>query len=189
MSPSPFSNPRHLHAEATLAGGCFWCLETIFNQLHGVIEAESGYSNGQDPYPNYEAVCSGKTGHVEVVRVRFDPELIDFRTLLEVFFACHDPTTLNRQGNDVGTQYRSGIYTHDAEQDVIARQVIAELTSQKAYDGPIVTEVMPVENYHPAEAYHQRYAEHHPYQGYCAFVIAPKVAHFRAQFPDRLKPA
>lgn len=178
--------PSHL-SEATLAGGCFWCLETIFNQLDGVLEAESGYSNGQDPAPTYESVCTGETGHAEVVRVRFDPTIIDYRTLLEVFFACHDPTTLNRQGNDIGTQYRSGIYTHDADQKRIAEQVIAELVTQQAFESPIVTEVTPVQNYHPAEAYHQRYAETHPHQGYCAFVIAPKVAHFRTHFQARLK--
>ncbi len=174
--------------EATLAGGCFWCLEAIFNQLQGVIDAESGYSNGHDPAPTYEAVCGGETGHAEVVRIRFDPEVVSFRTLLDVFFTSHDPTTLNRQGHDVGTQYRSGVYTHSPEQAVIARQVITELAQQQAYDAPIVTEVAPVQNYHPAEAYHQRYAEQHPHQGYCTYVVAPKVAHFRQRFQDRLKP-
>ena len=174
--------------EATLAGGCFWCLEAIFNQLQGVIDAESGYSNGHDPAPTYEAVCGGKTGHAEVVRIRFDPEVVSFRTLLDVFFTSHDPTTLNRQGHDVGTQYRSGVYTHSPEQAIIARQVITELAQQQAYDAPIVTEVVPVRNYHPAEAYHQRYAAQHPHQGYCAYVVAPKVAHFRQRFQERLKP-
>lgn len=174
--------------EATLAGGCFWCLEAIFNQLHGVAEAESGYSNGHHPAPTYEAVCGGGTGHAEVVRVRFDPQELSFQTLLEVFFACHDPTTLNRQGHDIGTQYRSGIYTHNAAQADTARQVIADLAQRQVFGAPIVTEVAPVQNYHPAEAYHQRYALHHPHQGYCAYVVAPKVAHFREQFRDRLKP-
>ena len=174
--------------EATLAGGCFWCLEAIFNQLQGVVEAESGYSNGHHPAPSYEAVCGGDTGHAEVVRVRFDPRVISFQTLLEVFFASHDPTTLNRQGHDIGTQYRSGIYTHNAAQADTARQVIAKLAQRHVFGAPIVTEVAPVQNYHPAEAYHQRYALNHPHQGYCAYVVAPKVAHFRAQFRDRLKP-
>lgn len=174
--------------EATLAGGCFWCLEAIFNQLQGVIEAESGYSNGHHPTPTYEAVCGGHTGHAEVVRVRFDRHVISFQALLEVFFASHDPTTLNRQGNDVGTQYRSGIYTHNAQQADTARQVIADLTQHQVFGAPIVTEVAPVHNYHPAEAYHQRYAAHNPHQGYCAYVVTPKVAHFRQRFADRLKP-
>lgn len=174
--------------EATLAGGCFWCLEAIFNQLQGVIVAESGYSNGHDPAPNYEAVCGGDTGHAEVVRIRFDPRIVSFRTLLEVFFTSHDPTTLNRQGHDVGPQYRSGIYTHSVTQTEVAHQVMADLTQRQVFDAPIVTEVAPVQNYHPAEAYHQRYAEHHPHQGYCAYVVAPKVAHFRQLFRERLKP-
>ena len=174
--------------EATLAGGCFWCLEAIFNQLQGVIEAESGYSNGQHPAPTYEAVCAGDTGHAEVVRVRFDPRVISFQDLLEVFFASHDPTTLNRQGNDIGTQYRSGIYTHNVQQADTARQFMAELERRQVFGAPLVTEVAPVHNYHPAEAYHQRYAAHNPHQGYCAYVVAPKVAHFRDRFQDRLKP-
>lgn len=185
MTDTPSSSARE---EATLAGGCFWCIEAIFNQLQGVIDVESGYSNGHDPAPTYEAVCGGDTGHAEVVRIRFDPSVVSFRGLLEVFFASHDPTTPNRQGNDVGTQYRSGIYTHDAQQAEIARQFIDELTARQAYDAPIVTEVSPVHNYHPAEDYHQRYAAHHPHQGYCAYVVAPKVAHFRQRFQDRLKP-
>jgi peptide-methionine (S)-S-oxide reductase len=174
--------------EATLAGGCFWCLDAIFNQLQGVIKVESGYSNGGPPAPTYEAVCGGETGHAEVVRIRFDPRVISFQQLLEVFFGSHDPTTLNRQGHDVGTQYRSGIYTHNAQQADIARQFITELARSQVFGTPIVTEVVPVRNYHPAEAYHQRYAAHNPHQSYCAYVVAPKVTHFRERFQDRLKP-
>ena len=179
--------PHQDHEEATLAGGCFWCLEAIFNQLQGVIEAESGYSNGHHPAPTYEDVCTGETGHAEVVRIRFDPRIISFKGLLEVFFACHDPTTPNRQGHDVGTQYRSGIYTHTSQQAITARQMIDDLTQRQVFGAPIVTELAPVSNYHAAEAYHQRYAEHHPYQGYCAYVVAPKLAHFRQQFQNQLK--
>ncbi len=173
--------------EATFAGGCFWCIETVFNQLQGVIEAESGYSNGQHPQPTYDEVCSGRTGHAEVVRVRFDPNLVSYGQLLEVFFAIHDPTTLNRQGNDIGTQYRSGIYTHNSQQALQARAIIEHLHVSRVFRQPIVTEVAPVENYHPAEAYHQRYFEQHPSQGYCAVVIGPKVDKFRKTFADLLK--
>jgi len=171
---------------ATLAGGCFWCLEAVYLDVEGVLSVESGYSNGHVPNPSYEQVCSGDTGHAEVVRIRFDPERIGFRELLEIFFVIHDPTTLNRQGNDVGTQYRSGIYTHNAEQDRIAREVIAELAvaGTKA-----VTEVAPEREYYPAEAYHQRYFENHPNQGYCSFVVAPKVEKFRKTFAARRRRA
>lgn len=175
--------------EATFAGGCFWCIETVFNQLQGVVEAESGYSNGQHPHPTYEDVCSGQTGHAEVVRVRFDPKAISYRQLLEVFFTIHDPTTLNRQGHDEGTQYRSGIYTHNAQQALQARAMMEHLAISKVFKSPIVTEVAPIANYHPAEAYHQRYFEQHPGQGYCAVVISPKVDKFRKTFTDLLKPA
>ena len=185
ITPDPSSDPIE---EATLAGGCFWCLEAIFNQLQGVIEAESGYSNGHDPAPTYEAVCGGDTGHAEVVRIRFDPRVLSFQDLLQVFFASHDPTTLNRQGNDVGTQYRSGIYTHSVQQADIARHFLAELAQRQVFGAPLVTEVEAVRNYHPAEAYHQRYAAHNPHQGYCVYVVAPKLAHFRQKFQDRLKP-
>lgn len=174
-------------SEATFAGGFFWCVEAVFLGLRGVVEVESGYSNGHDPAPTYEAVCAGGTGHAEVVRVRFDPAQITYRQLLEVFFAVHDPTTLNRQGNDVGTQYRSGIYTHDAQQAEAARDFIEQLTMSSIYERPIVTEVAPLANYHPAEAYHQRYFEQHPHQGYCAFVVAPKVGKSRTLFPDLLR--
>lgn len=173
--------------EATFAGGCFWCVETAFNQLRGVIDAESGYSNGPHPAPTYEAVCGGDTGHAEVVRVRFDPRLVSYTQLLEVFFAIHDPTTLNRQGNDVGTQYRSGIYTHDARQAEQARELIDQLNTSHVYPSAIVTEVKPVANYHPAETYHQRYFERNPGQGYCAVVIGPKIEKFQKTFADLLK--
>lgn len=172
---------------ATLAGGCFWCLEAVFLEVNGVLSVESGYSNGHDPRPNYDAVCRGDTGHAEVVRLSYDPGRVDFRTLLSIFFAIHDPTTPNRQGNDVGTQYRSGIYTHDEEQARTAQELIAELEMQQLFDAPIVTEVRPVSNYHRAEEHHQRYFERHPGQGYCAVVVAPKVAKFRQQFAPLLR--
>lgn len=171
---------------ATLAGGCFWCTEAVFLEVDGVLDVESGYCNGQAPQPTYEEVCSGRTGHAEVIRVRYDPGRIGFRDLLEIFFAVHDPTTPDRQGNDVGTQYRSGIYTHDVEQARIAREVIAELAAEGVR---AVTEVEPERNYHPAEAYHQRYFAQHPNQGYCAFVVAPKVAKFRQTFAARRRRA
>ena len=171
---------------ATLAGGCFWCLEAVYLEVDGVLAVESGYSNGHVPRPTYEQVCGGDTGHAEVVRVSFDPERISFREVLEIFFVIHDPTTKNRQGNDVGTQYRSGIYTHDEAQARIAREVIAELASQGI---AAVTEVEPEHDYSPAEAYHQRYFEQHPNAGYCAFVVAPKVEKFRKTFAARRKRA
>lgn len=186
-NPSP-SSASHIE-EATFGGGCFWCIETVFNQLRGVIEAQSGYCNGEHPAPTYDDVCSGQTGHAEVVRVRFDPQHISYRTLLDVFFAIHAPTTLNRQGNDVGTQYRSGIYTHTPQQAQQARAIIENLAVDKVFDDPIVTEVVPVQNYHAAESYHQRYFEQHPHQGYCAVVISPKVSKFRQTFLDLLKSA
>ena len=184
---SPGHNPPL--QEATFGGGCFWCIETVFNQLKGVVQAESGYCNGQHPSPTYEDVCGGRTGHAEVVRVVFDPQAVSYGQLLEVLFAIHDPTTLNRQGNDVGTQYRSGIYTHNAEQAHQARAFIENINQARLFAQPVVTEVAPVSNYHPAEAYHQRYFEQNPHQGYCAFVISPKVDKFRRTFADLLKPA
>lgn len=171
---------------ATLGGGCFWCTEAVFLAVEGVLQVESGYANGEDPNPTYERVCSGATGHAEVARLQFDPRRIDFRELLEIFFVVHDPTTLNRQGNDVGTQYRSGIYTHDDEQARIAREVIADLATR----GPrALTEVEPERNYHRAEACHQRYFAEHPNQGYCAFVIAPKLQKLRHRFAQRQRAA
>lgn len=185
-SPSAAHSPTV--EEATFAGGCFWCLEAAFNRLEGVLRAESGYSNGEHPRPDYESVCTGRTGHAEVVRVHFDPTRISYRQLLEVFFFLHDPTTLNRQGNDVGTQYRSGIYTHSAQQATEAREVIEQLRATRAYTAPIVTEVEPVRNYHPAEAYHQGYVAQNPFQGYCMVVVAPKLAKFERTYSDLLRP-
>jgi peptide-methionine (S)-S-oxide reductase len=169
----------------TLGGGCFWCVEAVYEKVRGVTAVESGYCNGQTLNPSYEQVCSGRTGHVEVVRVTFDPAEITLREVLEIFFVVHDPTTLNRQGNDVGTQYRSGIYVHDAEQERIAREVIAEVNQHHA--GRVVTELQPEQNYSRAEDYHQHYFANHPNQGYCAFVVAPKVEKFRKTFASRVR--
>jgi len=167
-----------------LAGGCFWCVEAVFEQVRGVIDVQSGYSNGHVDGPSYEQVCTGETGHAEVVRVRFDPEVLPLADVLAIFFATHDPTTLNRQGNDVGTQYRSGIYWHDAAQKPVIERVLAE--ANEALGGRVVTEVMPVQNYSPAEGYHQHYFAQHPNQGYCTAVIGPKVEKFRKVFKERL---
>ena len=172
---------------ATLAGGCFWCLEAVYDQLKGVQSVESGYMGGKMANPSYEAVCGGDTGHAEVVRVTFDPSMLSYRDLLNVFFAIHDPTTLNQQGNDVGTQYRSAIFTHSAEQKRIAQEVIAKLASDRIYDSAIVTEIVPAAKFYEAENYHQEYFERNPSQSYCRFVVAPKVAKFRKTFLDRLK--
>lgn len=169
----------------TLAGGCFWCLEAVYEQVRGVVSVESGYSNGQVVNPSYEAVCRGDTGHAEVVRVEFDPAVVTLRELLEVFFSIHDPTTRNRQGNDVGPQYRSAIYTHSDAQAAVAREVIAEVNA--ATGGRVVTELEPVANYWRAEPYHQHYFAQHPGQGYCAFVVAPKVEKFRHSFTRLMK--
>ncbi len=172
---------------ATLGGGCFWCLEAVYDQLRGVEDVVSGYSGGHVPNPTYEQVCTGTTGHAEVVQVTFDPQVISFREILQVFFAIHDPTTLNRQGADVGTQYRSAIFYHSPEQKAIAEQMIAELNAARLWPQPIVTEVTPFTAFYPAEAYHQEYFARNPGQGYCAFVIAPKVAKFRKEFMAKLK--
>jgi peptide-methionine (S)-S-oxide reductase len=171
----------------TLAGGCFWCLEAVYERVRGVVAVESGYSNGQAIDPSYEQVCSGTTGHAEVVRVRFDPTQISLREVLEIFFVIHDPTTLNRQGNDAGTQYRSGIYTHDAAQEAVAREVLAEVDAH--HQGRVVTELQPERNYSRAEDYHQHYFANHPNQGYCAMVVAPKVEKFKKTFVSRVLPA
>ncbi|MED5621348.1 peptide-methionine (S)-S-oxide reductase MsrA [Ideonella sp. BN130291] len=171
--------------QATLAGGCFWCLEAVYGQVDGVEAVESGYSNGPVANPSYEQVCSGSTGHAEVVKVSFDPQRISYREILEIFFTIHDPTSLNRQGNDVGTQYRSGIYVHTPEQERVAREVIAE--ANQTHGGRVVTELKPVDNYWRAEDYHQHYYANHPDQGYCAFVVGPKVEKFRKTFAARLK--
>ncbi len=171
------------HETITLAGGCFWCVEAVYEKVRGVVAVESGYSNGQTPRPSYEQVCSGRTGHAEVVRVRFDPAEITLREVLEIFFVVHDPTQLNRQGNDVGTQYRSAIYWHEPAQEAVAREVIAEVNAKLG--GRVVTELQPEANYHRAEDYHQHYYANHPEQGYCAFVVAPKVEKFRRTFASR----
>lgn len=172
---------------ATLAGGCFWCIETVFNQLQGVESAVSGYMGGHAPHPTYKAICNGDTGHAEVVQVRFDPDVMPYRDLLVIFFTLHDPTQLNRQGNDVGTQYRSAIFWHAPEQKTEAETVIAELTTAKQFDAPIVTEVTEAETFYPAEDYHQGYFDQNPQQPYCQFVVAPKVVKARAKYANRLK--
>ena len=166
---------------ATLAGGCFWCLDAVFRDLRGVEKVESGYSGGTTANPSYEQVCSGRTGHAEVVQVTFDPTTITYRDLLDVFFSIHDPTTLNRQGGDVGTQYRSAIFYHSPEQRTTAEQTIRELAAEGLWDDPIITEVAAFTSFYPAESYHQDYFNRNPYQPYCAAVIAPKVAKFRAK--------
>ena len=173
---------------ATFGGGCFWCLEAVFEQLAGVERSVSGYSGGWLVNPSYEAVCRGDTGHAEVVQLTYDENEIGYRELVEIFFAIHDPTTLNRQGNDVGTQYRSVIYTHTPEQDVLAEAVIADLNTRGLWALPIVTQVSKAPEFYVAESYHQGYFRHNPGQGYCSFVVGPKVAKFRQHFLSRLKP-
>jgi peptide-methionine (S)-S-oxide reductase len=172
---------------ATLGGGCFWCLEAVFEQLRGVEKVESGYAGGDVPDPSYREVCHGTTGHAEVVQVTFDPAQISFREILDAFFATHDPTTLNRQGPDVGTQYRSSIFYHSPEQKAAAEQRIIELNAAKIWDRPIVTEVVPLPAFYPAEDYHQGYFRANPVQPYCLAVVSPKVAKFRKQFAGKLK--
>ena len=174
-------------AIVTLAGGCFWCIETVFNRLRGVESAVSGYMGGHVLDPTYKDICNGDTGHAEVVQITFDPDVIAYRDLLDVFFTIHDPTQPNRQGNDVGTQYRSAIFWHTLEQKVEAEAVIAELTASKQFGAPIVTEVAEATTFYPAEDYHQRYYEQNSYQPYCQFVVAPKVAKAQAKFAARLK--
>jgi peptide-methionine (S)-S-oxide reductase len=172
---------------ATLAGGCFWCLEAVYQQLKGVEKVVSGYAGGHVANPSYQAVCTGTTGHAEVVQVTYNPDVVSYRDLLDVFFTIHDPTTLNRQGNDVGTQYRSAIYYHTPEQKEIAEQTIKDVTAEGVWDNPIVTEVEPLDVFYPAEDYHQNYYVNNPYQGYCRVVIAPKVAKFRQKYLAKLK--
>ena len=178
-------NPNH--QIATLAGGCFWCLEAVLDELKGVVSVESGYSGGQVENPSYRAVCSGDTGHAEVVQVTFDPSVLSFRDLLTVFFTVHDPTTLNRQGADVGTQYRSAIFYHNEAQRADAEAVIRELGESHLWPNPIVTEVSPFTKFYVAEDYHQEYFANNPNQPYCMAVVAPKVVKFRKHFVDRLK--
>lgn len=172
---------------ATLGGGCFWCVEGALTQLQGVARCISGYAGGATQNPDYRAICTGRTGHAEVVEVHFDPAQIDYRTLLEAFFAIHDPTTLNRQGNDSGTQYRSVIFTHSTEQENIAHALIAELNAAKTWSDPIVTAVLPAPTFWPAEDYHQNYLATNPYQPYCQAVAAPKAAKLRKLYAQRLK--
>jgi peptide-methionine (S)-S-oxide reductase len=172
---------------ATLAGGCFWCLDGAYRDLRGVIGVESGYAGGQTANPTYEQVCTGTTGHAEVVRVTYDPNEITYRDLLEVFFSIHDPTTLNRQGADVGTQYRSAIFYRDEAQREVAEEIVAELERDGVFEDPIVTEVSALQAYYPGEDYHQDYYRQNPGQGYCQVVVAPKLAKFRARYATRLK--
>ncbi len=172
---------------ATLAGGCFWCLEAVFDEVKGVEGVESGYAGGKMTNPTYRQVCEGNTGHAEVVQVHFDPNIVSYRDLLNVFFAIHDPTTLNRQGNDIGTQYRSAIFYHDDEQKQIAEGLIKELNAQKIWDKPIVTQVEKLDKFYMAEEYHQEYFAKNPYQPYCQAVVAPKVSKFRKHFLEMLK--
>lgn len=181
------SRQRRKSETATLAGGCFWCLEAVFAELRGVERVVSGYSGGSVPNPTYEQVCTGTTGHAEVVQVTFDPQIVSFRELLEIFFAIHDPTTPNRQGPDVGTQYRSAIFYHTPEQREVAEQVITELERANVWDGPIVTEVRPFTAFYPAEEYHQEYFRRNPDRPYCRVAITPKVAKFRRQYLAKLK--
>jgi len=177
---------RERREVATLAGGCFWCLEAVYGQLRGVERVESGYAGGHLPDPTYEQVCSGSTGHAEVVQITFDPDVVSYRELLEVFFTIHDPTTLNRQGADVGPQYRSAIFYHTPEQRATAEALIAELEEQQVWPNPIVTELAPLSQFYPAEDYHRDYYRRNPGQAYCRVVIAPKLAKFRSSFQEKL---
>lgn len=172
---------------ATLAGGCFWCLEAVYNELKGIEEVISGYTGGKIPNPSYESVCSGRTGHAEAIHIKFNPKVISYKELLEIFFTIHDPTTLNRQGNDIGTQYRSSIFYHSLEQKLTAETVIAEIEKLKIWDKPIVTELKPFDVFYAAEEHHQRFYERNPNQGYCQVIIAPKVSKFRKKYFSKLK--
>jgi peptide-methionine (S)-S-oxide reductase len=179
--------PKVSSEKATLAGGCFWCLEAVFDELKGVSSVESGYMGGSRGNPTYEQVCSGTTGHAEVVQVTFDPAVVSFRDLLDIFFAIHDPTTLNRQGHDVGTQYRSAIFYHSPEQKAVAEETIAALTAEHAFERPIVTEVTPAGPFYMAEAYHQEFFARNPAQPYCQMIVGPKVAKFRKLYAEKRK--
>jgi peptide-methionine (S)-S-oxide reductase len=185
---SQMTNNPSTRETITLGGGCFWCTEAVFEQLKGVEKVESGYSGGSVPNPTYEQVCGGDTGHAEVSQITFDPKILSLKQLLEVFFTVHDPTTLNRQGNDVGRQYRSVIFYRNAQQKAVAEQVIQEITAAKIWDGRIVTEVTPFKTFYRAEDYHQEYFRLHGSQPYCQLIIAPKVAKFREHFRNLLKP-
>jgi peptide-methionine (S)-S-oxide reductase len=180
-------NPDMKYEVATLAGGCFWCLEAVFDQLNGVENVESGYAGGHVLNPTYRMVCTGETGHAEVVQITFDPSVISFKEILQVFFTIHDPTTLNRQGADVGTQYRSAIFYHTPEQKDVAEEVIAEMVAAEVWDDPIVTEITRITDFYPAEEYHRDYYLRNPNQPYCQVVIAPKVAKLRKHFLEKLK--
>ena len=180
------SSERKLET-ATLAGGCFWCVEAVFDELRGVESVASGYTGGDVANPSYQQVCTGRTGHAEAIEIRFDPQVVSYRELLEVFFTVHDPTTLNRQGADVGSQYRSAIFYHTPEQREIAEATIAALDAEKIWDAPVVTQVAPAGEFYPAEGYHQEYFANNPSQPYCRAVVAPKVAKFRQKFLGRLK--
>jgi len=171
----------------TLGGGCFWCLEAVFDQLEGIEDVVSGYAGGSIADPDYRMVCTGKTGHAEVVQLKFNPTHINIDEIFEVFFSIHDPTTLNRQGADIGTQYRSVIFYHNDEQKAAARKIISEIDLSKVWDTPLVTQLEPISIFYPAEEYHQNYFEKNPYQGYCQAVIAPKLGKFRSKFSHRLK--
>jgi peptide-methionine (S)-S-oxide reductase len=183
MTTSPLTHPSS--KVITLGGGCFWCTEAVFVRAKGVLDVESGYCNGHTIHPTYAQVCEGDTGHNEVVRLTYDPEVISLRELLEIFFVIHDPTTLNRQGNDAGTQYRSGIYLSDETDRSVAEEVLNEVNA--ALSGRVVTELQTLQNYSPAEDYHQDYFAHNPHQGYCAFVVAPKVQKFVQTFADKVR--
>ncbi len=174
---------------ATLGGGCFWCLEAVYDEMEGVISVESGYMGGHVDNPDYHAVCTGKTGHVEVVRITFNPEVTSYREILEVFFAIHDPTSMDRQGNDAGTQYRSVIFTHSEQQRQTAQQLIAELDGEGLSGRKVVTQVRPASTFYEAEAYHQEHFKNNPGQGYCSFVVAPKVKKFREKFAEKRRKA
>jgi peptide-methionine (S)-S-oxide reductase len=188
MDHGQLQNPTTNNLElATLGGGCFWCLEAVYDQLRDVSDVVSGYSGGTVPQPTYQQVCTGLTGHAEVVQVSFDPKEVSFKEILQVFFSIHDPTTLNRQGADVGTQYRSVVFYHDQEQKAIVEAMIAELEANHIWDNPLVTQVVPFGAFFPAEDYHQEYFQRNPGQGYCRVIISPKVAKFRKQFAERLK--
>ncbi|MDR3574911.1 MAG: peptide-methionine (S)-S-oxide reductase MsrA [Anaerolineaceae bacterium] len=188
MSNNLDTNPTSKGLEiATVAGGCFWCMEAVFDNLKGVEDVVSGYSGGKQPNPSYAQVCTGMTGHAEAIQIKFDPKQISFQDILGVFFTTHDPTTLNRQGADVGNQYRSAIFYHSPEQKAAAEEVIHKLMDEKVWDSKIVTELTPFSAFYPAEDYHQEYFANNPDQGYCRVVIAPKVAKFRKKYVDRLK--
>jgi peptide-methionine (S)-S-oxide reductase len=186
QNANPAQTPDQLEI-ATLGGGCFWCLDPVYAELEGVLDVNVGYAGGRVPNPSYTLVCTGLTGHAEVVQVTFDPSIISYREILEIFFSVHDPTTLNRQGADVGTQYRSAIFYHSPEQKEVAEELVRELETEGAWNAPIVTEIAPLQDFYPAEEYHQEYFQKNPYQGYCQAVIAPKMQKFRHKYQSKLR--